>query len=233
MKSNSDKLLDIYYEFPFENHPLWKNVLLGKFSKDQIYKAEIQHYLRTKNGQKIREYAMRSAEGNNDKLFKELLKTYLEECVTNDSNRSHLELVTDLLENSGKTIDQLDKESLTPGNIAALAIYKEIGALGSVFHFIGAGVVEHYYSALCPKIFKAYTEIYSFSKKEAATYFIHSEMDQEHAKRSFIFIDDAVRDYGFDKIENVVKMAFIATSLHYDGMLQAAIGNNNYWNGID
>jgi hypothetical protein len=84
---------------------------------------------------------------------------------------------------------------------------------------------------LCPKLFESYTNNYDFTKHEVETYEIHGPMDQVHAQRAFDVVDEAIRIHGFDLVESSVRDAFVATSLHYDGMLQAATGENNYWNG--
>ena len=49
---------------------------------------------------------------------------------------------------------------------------------------IGAGAVEYYYSALSPRIFGAYTQLYPITEYQAETYRIHGPMDREHAERA-------------------------------------------------
>ena len=93
-------------------------------------------------------------------------------------------------------------------------------------------MVEYFYSQISPMIFEAYTKHYGFSEYAAETYKLHGTMDQTHAERAFEVVDEAVKIHGYDLIEASVRDAFVATSLHYDGMLQAATGNNNYWNGL-
>ena len=92
-------------------------------------------------------------------------------------------------------------------------------------------MVEFYYSDLSPKIFKAYTESYGIDSDLAETYRIHGSMDKTHADRAFSVIDEAVRIHGWDTVEQSVVDAFVATSLHYDGMLQAALNTITYWDG--
>lgn len=96
---------------------------------------------------------------------------------------------------------------------------------------LGAGSVEYFYCQLSPKIFEAYTKNYGMTPEQAETYLIHGPMDAEHAERAFSIIDNAIELHGWEVIRLAVRDAFVATSLHYDGMLQAATGNNLYWDG--
>ena len=96
---------------------------------------------------------------------------------------------------------------------------------------IGAGAVEHFYSLICPKIFAAYTGFYDMSNVQAETYSLHGPMDQTHAARAFDVLGEAINHHGWAAVEQSARDAFVGTSLHYDGMLQAATGINDYWNG--
>lgn len=120
----------------------------------------------------------------------------------------------------------------TPANAAAIALYRDIGSRGAGCHMLGAGAVEFYYCKLSPEIFDAYTRKYGMSEDQAETYRIHGPMDSEHAERAFAVLDDAVTLHGWSLVETSVRDAFVATSLHYDGMLHAATGQLTYWNGV-
>jgi len=224
-------LLSLYETLPFENHPLWEAILNGKLSLQQVLKAEIQHYIRTKAGQSLRGEALERARGFSPKLFEALLATYLEECTSEKSGASHLDLIKKLLLHGGVPEEELDSAKPTPGNSAAIALYRDISARGAACHMLGAGVVEFYYSKISPQIFDAYTLRYGMTKDQAETYALHGSMDQVHAERALSILDDAVKFHGWTTIEQSVRDALVATSLHYDGMLQAATGNINYWNG--
>jgi hypothetical protein len=56
-------------------------------------------------------------------------------------------------------------------------------------------------------------------------------MDREHAERALAILDESVVIANAGAIDLAVRDAFVATSLHYDGMLQAALGNTEYWSG--
>src|SRR5207247_1949583 len=114
---------------------------------------------------------------------------------------------------------------------AAMALYADIGSRGAPCHILGAGAVEFYYSKLAPEIFTAYTTKYEMTAEQAETYRIHGPMDQVHADRSMAILDEAVGLLGWEIVERSVRDAFVATGLHYDGMLQAAVGKLLYWNG--
>ena len=95
---------------------------------------------------------------------------------------------------------------------------------------LGAGAVEYYYSQLAPRIYEAYIQKYGMTDHQAETS-RSSAIDRIHAERAFGIIDDAAAVHGWSAVEMSVRDAFVATSLHYDGMLQAATEKNDYWNG--
>ncbi len=230
--SNKDKLLGLYELFPFHHHPLWVAIQKKELSYEQVITAEVQHWIRTRAGKILRENAMRTAERLSPALFEKLTETYLEECTTNErSGPSHLELIQRLVTDGGRTVADLESAEPTPGNSAAIALYRDIAGRGAGCHLIGAGAVEHYYCQLSPRIFRAYTSLYGMSASQARTYELHGPMDNEHADRAFSVLDEAIALHGWKAMEQSVKDAFIATSLHYDGMLQAATSANSYWDG--
>lgn len=226
-----EELLSLYEEFPFERHPLWCAVLRQELSFEQVIRAEVQHYQRSKIGRNFREQALRGAERMSPVIFEMLLQTYLEECTEDNTGPSHVDLIKRLVVSGGYPESELDQTELTPGNAAAIALYQDISDRGPACHMLGAGAVEYYYSLLSPKIFEVYTTRYSMSEHQAETYRIHGPMDKEHAERAFSILDEAITIHGRREIQGAVRDAFVATSLHYDGMLQAATGQNNYWNG--
>lgn len=222
--------LNLYELFPFHKHPLWVSIFNGSLTKEEILKAEIQHFLRTKEGQPLRKEAMEKCKNTNKKLWDAIIDTYIEECTDEDGTPNHLELIERFLIENGVTDYKHTKN--TPGNIAAISLYKNISDRGVGCHIIGAGMVEYFYSQISPYIFKSYTEIYGFSSFSAETYKLHGPMDKVHAQRAFEVVGEAISIHGKDVVISSVRDAFIATSLHYDGMLQAATGYNNYWNGV-
>jgi len=223
-------LLSLYDLYPFESHPLWRAILKGELSREQVFKAEAQHWIRTKAGRSLREQAVTVAKSISPALFEQLVETYLEEC-TDVAGTNHLALIERLVTMGGYTRDELEATEPTPGNAAAMALYRDISGRGAGCHMVGAGAVEHFYCKLSPKIFEAYVRTYGMSEHQAETYHIHGDMDQTHAERAFSVVDEAVQLHGWESVLTSVRDAFVATSLHYDGMLQAATGNFSYWDG--
>jgi len=224
------ELLSLYDLFPFHRHPLWLAIHRKDLSYSQVIDAEVQHWIRTCAGRVLRESAMRMAEKLSPAIFEQLTETYLEEC-TNLKGPSHFDLIQRLVTEGGKSLDDLEIALPTPGNAAAIALYRDISSRGSGCHMLGAGAVEHFYCQLSPKIFRDYTELYRMSPSQAETYQIHGPMDQVHADRAFAVLNEAVALHGLEEVRRSVRDAFAATSLHYDGMLQAATGENKYWDG--
>jgi pyrroloquinoline quinone (PQQ) biosynthesis protein C len=231
LSANTKKLLCLYDLFPFHRHPLWLSVIRKDLTLDQVVKAECQHYLRTKAGQVLRKEAMQKCLNDSPILWGAIIETYIEECTEEDGTPTHLDLIKRMVMAKGITESDLENLKNTPGNIAAIALYSEISDRGAGCHIIGAGMVEHFYSQLCPKLFDSYTKNYGFTSYEAETYLIHGPMDQVHAQRAFDVVEEAIKIHGYNMVESSVRDAFVATSLHYDGMLQAATGQNDYWNG--
>jgi pyrroloquinoline quinone (PQQ) biosynthesis protein C len=227
---NSRRLLAIYDDLPVMDHPYWRAVIDGELTVSQVLQAEVQHFLRSKNSRGLRANALGRARETSQELFDLLLETFIEEC-TDQRGTNHLELVRRLLIEGGLNPDRYTNEDLKPGNTAAIALYREISERGPEHHMLGAGVVEYYYSKLCPKVFGAYTQIYGMSEKQAETYRIHGTMDQDHANRALATVDAAVNRHGFEEMARAVRDALVATSLHYDGMLQGALGHTQYWDG--
>jgi pyrroloquinoline quinone (PQQ) biosynthesis protein C len=228
---NKAKLLALYDSFPFEHHPLWVSVIEGKLSKEQVLRAEAQHFVRTKSGRELRRQAVERSRAQSETIFGAIIETYLEECAPIDNKPSHLDLVRRLLREGGLSDFQIENTKSTPGTSAAIALYRDIAHRGPACHILGAGAVEHYYSKLAPKVFTAYVSKYDFSEHAAETYSIHGPVDEEHARRAFTILDEAISIHGLTEIELSVRDAFVATSLHYDGMLQAATGLMTYWSG--
>lgn len=232
MSARRTSLLQLYDLFPFADHPLWRAVRGKELTYDQVIKAEIQHWLRTKAGQPLRRNALDLANRVSPEIFEALLQTYLEECTDDASGPSHLELIRRLVTMGGASEVDLGRARNTPGNAAAIALYRDIGSRGAGCHMLGAGTVEYFYCQLSPQIYEAYTQEYGMSDIQAETYRIHGPMDAEHAERAFNILDHAVELHGWESVEASVRDAFVATSLHYDGMFQAATGIISYWDGI-
>ena len=155
-----ERLLALYDTFPFHEHPLWIAILNKDLTLEQVLRAEIQHYLRTKAGQSLRLVSLEKAKKLSPKLWEALLQTYLEECTAEKSGPSHLDLIKRLLVCGGVSEKILDETELTPGNAAAIALYRDISERGAGCHMLGAGAVEFYYSRLSPKIYEAYVKKY-------------------------------------------------------------------------
>lgn len=220
-----------YSRWPFERHPLWSAILEKRLSREQVLKAEVQHYLRSDIGRLYREGAAIASRLIGGELFELLNQTAKEECRQDETGPSHVDLIRDFLLSGGLTQADLDGAIPTPGNSAAMALYKDIAARGPLQHMIGAGCVEYYYSRLSPRIFEVYVGHYGFGEEAARTYMLHGPMDEEHGERALKVLASPLAQAMPREIDLAVRDAFAATSLHYDGMLQAATDRLSYWSG--
>lgn len=225
------QLLDVHDMFPIGRHPLWISITKHELSFDQVIKAEVQHYVRSKRGQSMRKRSVDECNPKSGLIYQGALDNYLEEVVPNGSGPSHLDLIEKLLIGGGAEPDELARAQPTPGNVAAIALYEDITNRGTACHLIGAGLVEYYYSQLAPKIYEVYTSYYGMTEDHAETYRIHGPQDALHSTRALDAVEEAVVKVGWETIYLSVRDAFVATSLHYDGMLQAATGEIKYWDG--
>ena len=114
-----------------------------------------------------------------------------------------------------------------------MALYRDIANGRPRRFLLGAGVVGSYYSKLSPQIFEAYVNLYGMTEYQAETYRLHGPMDKDHVNRALDVLEEAISINGWSNIKSSVRDAFVATSLHYDGMLQAALKQITYWNGED
>src|SRR5579862_8498142 len=166
---HNHELLKLYDLFPFHDHPLWRAIHRKELSYEQVIDAEVQHWIRTRAGRVLREEAMKMARGLSPPIFEQLTETYLEECTHDSSGPSHFELIERLVTEGGRTKAQLDEAEATPGNAAAIGLYRSISERGAGWHLVGAGAVEYFYCRLTPQVFDDYTQLYGMSKSQART----------------------------------------------------------------
>lgn len=128
-----------YYDLvPFHRHPMWLAVFNDDLSPAQVYRAEAQHYLRTKAGRQLRRRAATQSKKVSPAIAAAMFETYVEEC-TDQRGTNHLELVRRLVTSGGKSQSELDATRPTPGNAAAIALYRDIGERGFACHMLAAG----------------------------------------------------------------------------------------------
>lgn len=223
--------LSYYEEFPFHEHPLWLSIISGVLTAEQVLKAEIQHYIRSEVGKIFREHSAVAAKHLDDNIYDLLHQTVEEECYGSDGGPSHAELIKQFLLQNGVSTSDLRTAISTPGNAAAIALYKDISERGPLHHMIGAGCVEYYYSKICPRIYAAYEQIYKFKPGSFDTYKLHGPMDEVHGERALETLSSPLAKALDPELRIAIRDAFVATSLHYDGMLQAATSTNTYWSG--
>ena len=154
-------MLGYYDAFPFERHPLWQMVLSGGLTAAQVMRAETQHFIRSNVGRDSRKRAAEQAANVSQRAHKLLMETYKEEYTEDETGPSHVDLIKRFLLIGGMYEGDIAAATPTPGNSAAIAMYKDITDRGPLHHMIGAGAVEYFYSGLSPKIFEAYVGRYA------------------------------------------------------------------------
>lgn len=135
-RDRHDELLRLYELLPFHHPPLWRGIRSGVLTYEQVIRAELQHCLRTAAGQVLRREALTMAKALSPRIFERLLETYLEECTHDASGPSHLDLIQRLVRQFGVSDAEIMSTPPTPGNAAAMALYREITRRGAGCHML-------------------------------------------------------------------------------------------------
>jgi len=222
-------------EIPMEHHPWFDGIIRHRWTREQIIRGEVQHYLRVRTNPIFFGYMAVNAAGAKEyAVMHTILENFIEEL---GGKRTHMDIMLQFLEEGGISREQADNAEPAPGTLAAIEMIigcsQRRSALEGVamLAFVesqlgGAGKVSE-------RVYRELTGHYAFSPRAAETYRLHAEEDEGHGKRQI----DAVRKLATDaatqdKIRAAVKLGLTAFTLEWDGHVQAMTGKREFWGGV-
>lgn len=230
-----DELWGYAHALEMREHPWFKGVREHRWTRDQIVRAEIQHYLRVRCNPIFFGYIVTNvvSEGNNE-LMPIVMENFMEEL---GGERTHVDVMLQFLEEAGLTREQADRAEAAPGTLAAIEMIiggcQRRSALEGIALLSFVEAMHGGPDGAAAGMFDALTKHYGFSKRAAATYELHAEQDTGHGARQI----EAIRRFARDeltqqKVRAAVKLGLEAFNFEWDGHVQAMTGERNaYWRG--
>lgn len=222
-------------EVPMLQHPWFDGIIRHRWTRDQIIRGEIQHYLRVRtNPIFFGHIAINAVNEKQYGLMEVVLDNFMEEL---GGERTHVDIMLQLLEEAGLSREEADRAEPMPGTMAAIEMI--VGGCQRRSALEGLALlsfVEDQHggpSGVAAQVYKELTGHYGFSKRAAETYFIHAEQDEGHGQRQI----EAIRRYATDpetqdKVRRAVKLGVTAFTLEWDGHVQAMTGRREFWPGV-
>jgi len=218
-----------------KEHPWFKGVREHRWTREQIVRAEMQHYLRVRMNPVFFGYIVTSvvAERNYD-LMPIVMENVMEEL---GGTKTHVDVMLQFLEEAGLTREQADGAEAAPGTLAAIEMIvgccQRRSALEGIAMLSFVEAMHGGPDGAAAGMFEALTGHYGFSARAAATYELHAEQDTGHGDRQIEAIRRFARDEATqDRVRAAVKLGLEAFNLEWDGHVQAMTGERAYWRGL-
>lgn len=230
-----DELWGYAHALEMREHPWFKGVREHRWTREQIVRAEMQHYLRVRCNPIFFGYIVTNvvSEGNNE-LMPIVMENFMEEL---GGERTHVDVMLQFLEEAGLTREQADRAEAAPGTLAAIEMIiggcQRRSALEGIALLSFVEAMHGGPDGAAAGMFEALTKHYGFSKRAAATYELHAEQDTGHGARQI----EAIRRFARDeltqqKVRAAVKLGLEAFNFEWDGHVQAMTGERSaYWRG--
>jgi pyrroloquinoline quinone (PQQ) biosynthesis protein C len=221
-------------EVPMVEHPWFKGIIEHRWTKEQIVKGEIQHYLRVRMNPVFFGYiAVNAVNEKAYGLMETVLDNFMEEL---GGEKTHVDIMYQFLEEHGISKEEADNAEPTPGTMAAIEMI--VGGCQRRTALEGISIVtfaeaQHGGSnGVAAKVFRELTGHYGFSRHAAATYELHAEQDEGHGDRQI----DAIRQFATDaetqeRVRRAAKLGINAFNFEWDGHVQAMTGRREFWSG--
>lgn len=215
-------------------HPWFKGIIEHRWTKDQIVKGEVQHYLRVRMNPIFFGYVAINAV--NEKaygLMDTVLDNFMEEL---GGEKTHVDIMFQFLEEHGISKEEADNAEPMPGTMAAIEMIvggcQRRSALEGISIVTFAEAQHGGAQGVAARVFKELTGHYGFSRRAAATYELHAEQDEGHGDRQI----DAIRRFATDaqtqeKVRRAAKLGINAFNFEWDGHVQAMTGQREHWSG--
>lgn len=222
-------------EVPMVEHPWFAGVLRHRWTREQIVRAEVQHYLRVRTNPIFFGYiAVNAVQAGENALLDVVLENFLEEL---GSGRSHVDVMLQFLEEAGISREQADAAEPAPGTLAAIEMIVGGCQRRSALEGIALlSFVEDQHGGpdgVAAKVYREMVGHYGFSPRAAETYRLHAAQDEGHGARQI----DAIRRFATDaatqeRVRRAVKLGVTAFTLEWDGHVQAMTGRREFWAGV-
>src|SRR5205814_817048 len=172
-------------ELEMREHPWFRGVVDHRWTREEIVRGEMQHYLRVSQNPVFFGYIVTNvtAEKNYD-LMPIVMENFMEEL---GGETTHVDVMLQMLEEAGMDKTAADRAEPAPGTMAAIEMIvggcqrrsalEGIALLSFVEAMHGGG------TGAAAGMFEALTKHYGFSKRAAATYELHAEQDSGHGDR--------------------------------------------------
>ncbi|HEX9269014.1 MAG TPA: iron-containing redox enzyme family protein [Candidatus Limnocylindria bacterium] len=230
-----DELWGYAHELEMREHPWFKGIVEHRWTREQIVRGEMQHYLRVRCNPIFFGYIVTNvvAETNNE-LMPIVMENFMEEL---GGERTHVDIMLQMLEEAGLSRDEVDRAEPAPGTMAAIEMIiggcQRRSALEGIALLSFVEAMHGGPDGAAARVFKELTGHYGFSRRAAATYELHAEQDTGHGDRQIEAIRRFARDEATQtKVRAAVKLGLNAFNFEWDGHVQAMTGKREYWTGL-
>lgn len=230
-----DELWGYARALEMKEHPWFKGVREHRWTREQIVRAEMQHYLRVRMNPVFFGYIVTNVVAEKDyDLMPIVMENFMEEL---GGEKTHVDVMLQFLEEAGMTRERADGAEPAPGTMAAIEMIvgccQRRSALEGIAMLSFVEAMHGGPDGAAAGMFEALTTHYGFSPRAAATYELHAEQDTGHGDRQI----DAIRRFARDaatqvKVRAAVKLGLEAFTLEWDGHVQAMTGERTYWRGL-
>lgn len=222
-------------EVPMEQHPWFQGIFQHRWTREQIIRGEVQHYLRVRTNPIFFGFiAINAVAEKQYGLMDVVLENFMEEL---SGPRTHVDIVLQFLEAGGISREEADRAEPAPGTMAAIEMI--VGGCQRLSALEGLALLSFVESqhggteGVAAKAFRELTGFYGFSERAAETYRIHAEQDVGHGARQI----EVIRRYATDpetqeRVRQAVKLGVAAFTLEWDGHVQAITGQREFWGGV-
>ena len=221
-------------EAPMMEHPWFQGIIQHRWTREEIIRGEIQHYLRVRTNPIFFGYiAVNAVAEKQYGLMDTVLDNFMEEL---GGERTHVDIMLQFLEEGGITREQADQAEPAPGTMAAIEMIvggcQRRSALEGIAILTFAEAQHGGTGGVADRVYRELTGHYGFSHRAAETYSIHAEQDEGHGGRQI----DALARFATDeetreRIRRAVKLGVTAFTLEWDGHVQAITGRREFWPG--
>jgi len=224
-----NELLYLTRNIPMIKHPWFQGIITGKFTKDQIIKGELQHYLRVRRNNEI--FGAIVAKASQDLDYEALeisLENYKDEVL---GKKTHADLMYQFLEDAKISREHADSVIPTAGSIAAISMLLESTKTMSALESIALMSLPEYQNGgqkgVAAQVYEKLTKHYEFSEYAAETFKVHAYADVHHGEKQILFLARKVEQDNSlkERILQAASFGIVAFNFEWDGHYQAATGN--------